>query len=342
MSVSNLIERSFNLACRTRANVLITGPTGTGKTHMARRIHEESSRASKPFIVVNLATLHEGLIESELFGHERGAFTGAEQRRTGKLELAHGGTVFLDEIGDLSPRLQARLLEFLQSRTIFPVGGNREIKLDVRVIAATHKDLEIGVAKGAFREDLFHRLRVVSIDLPSLRDRADDFDGFLHACLEDVCEIAGKSVLRISEDVAARFEAYDWPGNIRELRNVLEYAVLASEGIEIQMGDLPDWFLNPRAVQSARGNSGALGVAEIPLEFDFYGSMAYFEREFLSRALKRFGGRIGATARKLGMSKTTLLRRLKALGIHEPRNLSETELEKLCYNNDLEAIPQMA
>jgi DNA-binding NtrC family response regulator len=323
MKVSESIERTVGLACGSKANVLITGATGTGKSLLARRIHDLGPRRDKPFVSVNLATLHEGLIESELFGHERGAFTGADQRRIGKLELASGGTVFLDEIGELTPRLQARMLEFLQSRTVFPVGSNRELKLDVRVIAATHRDLESGAAKGEFREDLFHRLRVLSIELPSLRERPDEFDFLMHACLEDAGRSTGKSVLRISEEVAQRLEAHDWPGNIRELRNVLEYAVLVCDGSELRVPDLPEWFLNPRRPRNP--GAGALGVAEIPLSFDFHASMAHFEREYLQRALKRYRGRINLTARQLSMSKTTLLRRLKALGIHEGQRAIEVE-----------------
>jgi DNA-binding NtrC family response regulator len=173
-------------------------------------------RRDKPFVVVNLATLHDGTLESELFGRERGAYTGADTRRVGKLELAQGGTVFLDEIGELPLRLQARLLEFLQSRTICPMGSNRETKLDVRVIAATHQPLQRKVRDGAFREDLFHRLRVIEIGLPSLSDLGENFGEILHSVLASVCR-SGKQVLRIHPEVADRMEAYPWPGNFREL-----------------------------------------------------------------------------------------------------------------------------
>jgi DNA-binding NtrC family response regulator len=320
MSQHTGFNHLFEIACRSDANVLIAGPTGSGKTMLARRIHEQSKRKSKPFISVNVATLHEGTFESELFGHERGAFTGADQRRQGRLEAAQGGTVFLDEVGELSPKLQARLLEFLQSKTICPVGGSREIRLDVRVITATHRNLPKAVACGEFREDLFHRLRVISFQLKSLMERADEFDAILHGCLEEVCINAGKSILRISEAVAAKMESYSWPGNFRELRNVLEFAVLASSGQEIMLSDLPQWFIEEHQKKyevDDRITEGArlLGVAQLPLTLDYYGTTSRFEKEYLERALRLFGGRVNLTARKIGMNKTTLIRRMRAYGI---------------------------
>ncbi|OFZ83396.1 MAG: hypothetical protein A2583_08485 [Bdellovibrionales bacterium RIFOXYD1_FULL_53_11] len=296
----------FNFAASSDVVVLITGPTGTGKTRLARMIHDASSRRDRPFVSVNLATLHEGTVESELFGHERGAFTGADGKRTGRLESANTGTVFLDEIGDLAPRLQARLLDFLQHRTIVPVGGNKEQRLDVRIIAATNHDLPSAVREGRFREDLFHRLRVIGIKMKSLYECPDGFDAIVHECLSEICFRAGKSVLRISEEFARRLEEYSWPGNIRELRNILEYAVLVCQGVELQAVHLPPWFGD---IVSA---SDCLSVSN---DGDFYTAIAGFERAFLERALKRFGWAINKTARGIGISKTTLLRRMKTLGL---------------------------
>jgi DNA-binding NtrC family response regulator len=313
-SVSSL-SKLVNIACKSEATVLITGATGSGKTSLARQIHEGSLRKNKPFVVINLASLHEGTIESELFGHERGAFTGADQRRVGRLELAHGGTVFLDEVGELSLRLQARLLEFIQSRKITPVGSNREIQLDVRIIAATHRDIWEASARGDFREDLLHRLCVVSIRLCSLRDRTDEFSDLVHDCLDVFAKQAGKSILRISPAVAELFESYDWPGNLRELRNVLEYAVLACEGSEITFSDLPELFVSrARPVGGAPGWPRTIvttGTMSIPLILDYQTMITSFDREYLRWALTRNSGKISRTARQIGMAKTTLLRRMK-------------------------------
>ena len=307
----------FDLAVRSDAIVLITGPTGAGKSSLARRIHEQSARGRKPFVTVNLACLHEGTLESELFGHERGAFTGADHRRMGRFESAQGGTVFLDEIGELSPRLQARLLEFLQSKTLVPVGGNREIRLDVRIIVATHRDLGKAVAAGTFREDLFHRLRLLPLSLPHLVDIADDeFGTLVHGLLEEACKGVGRSVLRISEEVARRFESHSWPGNIRELKAVLEFAALASTGPEIHLGDLPPWMASRPQEELVRNDSrGLLEAADQEISADYHQSMVGFEREYLNRALKRYRGRVNHTARRIGLNKTTLIRRMRALGI---------------------------
>ncbi len=319
MDFEHEFRMPLEIAKRSDATVLIMGPTGTGKSTLAREIHDSGTRQNQPFVTVNLATVHENTLESELFGHEKGAFTGADARRVGRLEMARGGTVFLDEIGELSPRLQARLLEFLQSRTIIPVGGNREIALNVRVIAATHQDLERAVRAGTFREDLFYRLRLLPIRTLPLIERTEDFDSIVHDCLEAVCREAKRSILRLSEDVARRLEAHHWPGNFRELRNVLEYAVLASSDGVIRVEYLPAWFVRGRsdsATATESDDSAQLGVAEFKLSMSYDESIGRFEREFLLRALNRNRWRINRTAAAIGLNKATLIRRIRAYSIH--------------------------
>ncbi len=280
MRLSQQTQARVRIAAKSEAPVLITGPTGSGKSSLSKLTHELSERKGKPFVTINLATLHEGTFEAELFGYEKGAFTGADQRRIGRLESAQGGTVFLDEIGELSPRLQTRLLEVLQSKIISPVGSNREIALDIRVIAATQKDLAQAISKGEFREDLFHRLRVIEIRLESLLERRDEFDEIVHESLNAICAKHDRSVLKISEQVAQKLENYNWPGNFRELRNVLEYAVLSSEASEIKERDLPDWFGESYLSVATLASSvnAALGIAEFPLTLDYQNSLTQFER----------------------------------------------------------------
>jgi transcriptional regulator with PAS, ATPase and Fis domain len=316
--------RLQELAVNSDANVLITGATGTGKTRLAEIIHSKSQRRSRPFVIVNLAALHEGTLESELFGHEKGAFTGAFSKKTGLLQMAEGGTVFFDEIGELPIRLQARLLQFIQTKKLCPVGSTKEIKLDVRIISATNRNLLADSGAGLFREDLFHRLRVISIHLSPLNERVDDLDTLVHRILGEVCREVGKTVLKLSSDVANLFEAYHWPGNIRELRNVIEYAVIASDTGEIKVEHLPAWLLPDKSaggvghlMASTLFGQEVLAVEEVPLLKSYHDTLVNFEKLYLRKVYERNRGRINRTAREIGMNKTTLLRRLRAFGISE-------------------------
>ncbi len=325
-SVPASVRSALEVAVSSHAHVLLLGPTGSGKSRMAEAIHRSGARKGGPFVSVNLASLHDGTFESELFGHEKGAFTGADRRRIGLLETADGGTLFLDEVGELSPRLQCRLLEFLQSKTFTPVGSTRRVAVNTRIIVATHRDLASEVRLGSFREDLFHRLRVVMVRMPSLMEMAADFDAILHGCLEEVCAEQSVSVLRISEEAAQALEHHAWPGNYRELRHVLEFAVIRCRGGVIERIDLPDWFFqneeprsNPERVPEREGVDLEVHVAERALmEKGLASAVADFERKSICWALYRCRGGISRTARELKMSKATLIRRIREHGLAEP------------------------
>lgn len=307
--------REIRAAVKSDVTVLISGPTGSGKSTLARQIHEASNRRAGPFVTINLATLHENTLESELFGHERGAFTGADTKKRGKLELAANGTLFLDEVAELSLKLQARLLEFLQSKTIVPMGGLNALRVNTRIIAATHQNLERLVAAGKFREDLFHRLRVLTVELPALSALAEGFGDVVHRCLEEICAQHSKPIHRIDENVAEILEQYAWPGNFRELRHVLETAVLFCEGESLSESDLPEWFRKKVGISASEPtpeSGSVLDRVDFALLYDYSATMAAFERAYLRRALTQFRGRLSQTARKLKMNKTTLLRRIRA------------------------------
>jgi two-component system NtrC family response regulator/two-component system response regulator HydG len=233
-------------AAPTRATVLILGESGTGKELIAQAIHEESPRADKPFVKVNCAALSETLLESELFGHEKGSFTGAVGRREGRFELADGGTLFLDEIGDITPALQVKLLRVLQQREFERVGGTTTLKVDVRVVAATNKDLSTEVKGGRFREDLFYRLNVVTVTLPPLRKRKSDVPQLVAHFIEKYNDLHGKVVKGLAPGTLNALLSYDWPGNVRELGNVVERAVVLARGSELTSDDLPPTMLGPR------------------------------------------------------------------------------------------------
>ena len=283
---------------RTTTTVLITGESGTGKELVARAIHRQGPRRDKPFVAVNPAAVAESLIESELFGHERGAFTGANQRKLGRFELAQGGTLFLDEIATLKGELQVKLLRVLQEREIERVGGTRPIKIDVRVVAATNADLEDAVARGAFREDLYYRLNVVSIDVPPLAQRADDIPLLVQHFVHRYSRECNKPVDELSPEILTALREYGWPGNVRELQNVIERAVVLAEGPVIQLSDLPLDVLLPKHREKVRT------ADHLPLK----NATEEFERQIVLRVLERVGGNQSEAARILGLHRNTINR----------------------------------
>lgn len=289
-------------AATSKATVLLLGESGTGKEIFARAIHNWSERRSQPFVAINCVGLSKELLESELFGHEKGSFTGADQLKKGKMELANGGTVFLDEIGDVSQELQTKLLRFLQEREFDRVGGVRPIHVDVRIVAATNRDLDVAVKEGRFREDLYHRLNVVPIMLPPLRERSEDIPALARHFLQRFDKEAKKNLSGISEEALGKLSAYDWPGNVRELANVIERAVVLGQGPEIAPHDLPARIV---AAQSEPQSDG----------ISYRDAMDAYRRQLVMRALAQTQGNRAAAARALGLHEKYFLRLLKSLGI---------------------------
>ena len=314
---SAAMRRAFELADRvaaTDSTVLILGESGTGKDLLAQEIHRRSPRNGGPFVAVNCAALPENLIESELFGHERGAFTGAAQQKKGKFELANAGTIFLDEIGDMNPVTQAKVLRALENRTIERLGGTQSIPVDVRVISATHRDLAAELRAGRFREDLYFRLRVVTIDLPPLRAHKEDISLLTEAFLELHGARVGRKA-RLGREALAALERYDWPGNVRELKNALERSVILARGEEIAPGDLPEEILSGRSVvRTSSGNGADAGLGEV----DFREAKRKFEVAFLKRKLEDNRWNVSRTAASIGLHRQSLQEKLRELGIRRP------------------------
>jgi formate hydrogenlyase transcriptional activator len=287
------------------STVLISGETGTGKELIARAIHRRSGRSSRAFVAVNCAAIPRELIASELFGHEKGAFTGATQRRIGRFELANGGTLFLDEVGELLPDTQAALLRVLQERELERVGGREAIHVDVRVIAATNRDLVDAVAGGSFREDLFYRLNVFPLEMPSLRERKQDIPLLVEYFIHRYARKAGKTFGRVNKRTLDRLQSYPWPGNVRELQNVIERSVVVCDGEEFTVDE--SWLSTRVAPKVPRALPSTL---------------AAHEKALIEGALRASGGRVfgpsGAAAR-LGIPRSTLESRIRALKINKKR-----------------------
>jgi DNA-binding NtrC family response regulator len=292
----------------TDSTVLVTGESGTGKELIARAIHYNSRRADRMFVTVNCGAIPEELLESELFGHVRGAFTNAVSHREGRFAVAHGGTIFLDEIGDMSPNLQVKLLRVLQDRTFEPVGSSKTISVDVRVLAATNQDLEVAIRERRFREDLFYRLNVIPIEVPPLRERRDDIPLLVHHFLETASRERGRAVPTLSPEAEALIAAYAWPGNVRELENVVERIVVLCSEDEIGAADLPPALRRAPAPTAAAAQLPATGLS-------FRGAVEDFETDLILQALEQTHWNKNRAAQLLGLNRTTLLEKIKKLGL---------------------------
>lgn len=333
--------------------VLIRGASGTGKELVARAIHFNSTRKDGKFVAINCSAIPENLFESELFGHEKGSFTGADQRKIGKFQYAEGGTLFLDEVGDMPLLMQVKLLRVLQEKVFTPVGANREIPSNVRIIAATNRPLEEMMKTGQFREDLFYRLNVIPIFLPSLSDRKDDLDSLVSIFIRKFNQAHSKRITSMSADALAVLKRYDWPGNIRELENVIEHCFIMENSNCIGLNSLPELVLNatgtallevnteqtasaPKIIMGLKAemtedgdeddsldndldlNEGDLDPLMVPSggALDFNAQKEAFEKEFIVKALKTFKGRINQTALHANIPKKTLLRKIEKYGIN--------------------------
>ncbi len=302
---------------QTDSSLLILGETGVGKEWLARAMHAEGPRAHGPFVAVNCAALPEQLLESELFGHERGAFTGAVRARRGHFEMAHRGTIFLDEVAEMPPHLQVKLMRVLQEHRIQRVGGERTLAVDVRIMAATNRDAGREIAAGRLRPDLYYRLGVVTITMPPLRERRDDILALARGYFERFRVRFGREVASISADAEEALTRYAWPGNVRELINVMERAVLLSAGPEITLSDLPDDIARGAAELRPPLAAGTAPAPLLPLRAARERAVEEFERLYLSDALRAAGGRVGEAAARAGLSARALHAKMKRLGLRK-------------------------
>ena len=298
---------------RARSTVLITGESGTGKELVAKAIHEASPRADEPFVAVNCSNIPSELLESELFGHTRGAFTGAVAAKKGLFEVADGGSIFLDEIGDLRPELQVKLLRVIQEREFTPLGDTAPLKVDVRIIAATNIDLKEAVKNGTFREDLYYRLSVVPIELPALRDRREDILPLAQHFIRKYSEENARQISeQLSPEVLSLLENYYYPGNVRELENIIERAVVIAQTDDVTVDCLRPEVSDPaRALDMIKRTEGSSGEIDIARGVNFYDEIKKFEIDLIRRALDQTGGHQSRAARLLGLNATTLNSKIK-------------------------------
>jgi len=303
------LKKQIKIAAPTSGWILITGENGTGKELVARSIHHNSHRQDQAFVEVNCAAIPEELIESELFGHEKGSFTGATTQRRGKFDQAHQGTLFLDEIGDMSLKTQAKVLRILQEHKFERVGGNKTIEVDVRVIAATNKDLEKEIAKGNFREDLYYRLNVIPFHVPPLRERSADIPHLATHFLEYFCSKESRETKCLDDDAMKAIQSYAWPGNVRELKNLIERLVIMSPGTMITRGQLPQSICGKQHPASTEQSSSSLSA-------DTYRcAKEEFEKEFLAQKLEENEWNISRTAEAIEIERSNLHRKIKSYGI---------------------------
>ena len=305
-AVSNLRDQIRRVA-PSNSTVLVTGENGTGKELAARMIHLLSRRSARPMIEVNCAAIPEELIESALFGHEKGAFTGAYEKHKGKFDSANGGTLFLDEIGDMSNRTQAKILRIIQEQVFERVGGSHPVEVDVRIVAATNKDLQKEMELGRFRQDLYHRLNVIPIFVPPLRDRLDDIPLLVENFANEIASESALGKKKIDSSIYPILQEYSWPGNIRELRNLIERLIIMTPGNVIGPGDLPADFKN--VLQKENGETAYLQCGNLEE------ARSCFERDYLHRKLEENGWNVSLTAARVGLERTHLHRKMKILGI---------------------------
>jgi DNA-binding NtrC family response regulator len=304
------VFQTMQKVAETDLSVLIRGESGTGKELVAQALHNTSSRKQRPFVAVNCAAISRELVESELFGHEKGAFTGADSRRIGRFEAANGGTIFLDEVGDMPLETQAKVLRVLEERVLERVGGNQPIEVDVRVVSATHRDLEADVGTDRFREDLYYRLKVVSIELPALRERTEDLPALCDRLLGQLAERLDRPAKRISPEALACLARHSWPGNVRELRNVLEQAAVLSSGDVIEETDLN--LAPTHAGELANGSAQGLNFSDAKRQ-----TVESFERAYLLRALRENDGNVSRTAEAIGMVRQSLQQKIRDLDLRD-------------------------
>ena len=319
------VFRAIGRLSQSNATVMITGESGSGKELVARAVHRHSLRSDKPFIAINTAAIPKELLESELFGHERGAFTGAAVQRRGRFEQAEGGTLFLDEIGDMPSELQTRLLRVLSDGNYYRVGGHSPIKANVRIIAATHQNLEIRVKEGLFREDLFHRLNVIRVRLPSLRERREDIPILARHFMHKSAQELGVEAKRFSEATLKHLASLDFPGNVRQLENICHWLTVMAPGQQVDLADLPA-ELRDTALQSAAADWESALAQEVNRLLADSGGKVHeiltnsFERVLITRALAYTGGRRIEAALALGIGRNTITRKIQELGLEDGRN----------------------